>query len=111
MTPIITPWSVWWMDFDPRAGREQAGRRPAIVVGSRFACALPNGLVLVVPCTGTDRGLPFQPRVTLDGRAGFAMCDQVKALSRGRIVNQHRGVLTEAEIDRIKFVLRRLIDV
>ena len=64
-----------------------------------------------MPCTSTDRGLPFQPRVTLDGRAGFAMCDQVKALSRGRIVNPHRGALTAAEIDRIKFVLRRLIDV
>ena len=110
MSPVITPWSVWWMDFDPRAGREQAGRL-AIVVGSTFACALPNGLALVVPCTSTDRGLPFQPRVTLDGRAGFAMCDQVKALSRGRIVNPHRGALTAPEIDRIKFVLRRLIDV
>jgi mRNA interferase MazF len=99
------------MDFDPQAGREQAGRRPAIVVGSTFACALPNGLVLVVPCTSTDRGLPFQPRVTLDGRAGFAMCDQVKALSRGRITKPHPGTLSDGEINRIKFVLRRLIDV
>lgn len=111
MSPTVTPWSVWWMDFDPRAGREQAGRRPAIVVGSQFACALPNGLVLVVPCTSTDRGLPFQPRVVLGDRAGFAMCDQLKALSRGRIVGPHRGVLTGPEIDRIKFVLRRIIDV
>src|SRR5579859_8083863 len=103
MSPVITPWSVWWMDFDPQAGREQAGRRPAIVVGSRFACALPNGLVLVVPCTSTDRGLPFQPQVTLDGRVGFAMCDQVKALSRGRIAGPHRGVLDKTEIEAIKF--------
>ncbi|MBS2531481.1 type II toxin-antitoxin system PemK/MazF family toxin [Catenulispora sp. NF23] len=111
MSLVVTPWSVWWMDFDPQAGREQAGRRPAIVVGSRFACTLPNGLVLVVPCTSTDRGLPFQPGVMLDGRAGFAMCDQVKALSRGRIVRPHRGSLSEPEIDRIKFALRRILDV
>ena len=110
MSPVVTPWSVWWMDFDPQAGSEQAGRRPAIVVGSRFACALPNGLVLVVPCTSTDRALPFQPRVTLDGRAGFAMCDQVKALSRRRIVGSHRGVLTDTEIGRIKFALRQMLD-
>jgi mRNA interferase MazF len=111
MSPVVTPWSVWWMNFDPQAGREQAGRRPAIVVGSRFACALPNGLILVVPCTSTDRGLPFQPGVTLDGRAGFAMCDQVKALSRKRIVGPHRGVLSGPEIDKIKFALRRIIDI
>jgi mRNA interferase MazF len=111
VSAVITPWSVWWMNFNPQSGREQAGRRPAIVVGSRFACALPNGLVLVVPCTGTDRGLPFQPEVTLDGRPGFAMCDQVKALSRGRIVGPHRGVLTTAEIERVKFALRRIMDI
>jgi mRNA interferase MazF len=111
MSPIVTPWSVWWVDFDPQAGREQSGRRPAIVVGSQFACALPNGLMLVVPCTSTDRGLPFQPRVELDGRTGFAMCDQVKALSRRRITGPHRGVLDGSEIDRIKFVLRRILDV
>lgn len=110
MSPVVTPWSVWWMDFDPQAGREQAGRRPAIVVGSRFACALPNGLVLVVPCTSTDRALPFQPRVTLDGRAGFAMCDQVKALSRRRMVGPHRGGLTDTEVGRIKFALRQMLD-
>lgn len=110
MTLAVTPWSVWWMDFDPQTGREQAGRRPAIVVGSRFACALPNGLALVVPCTSTDRKLPFQPRVDLGGRVGFAMCDQIKALSRGRIVNPHQGTLTTTEIDEIKFVLRRMLD-
>ena len=111
MSPVVTPWSVWWMDFDPQAGREQAGRRPAIVVGSQFACVLPNGLVLVVPCTSTDRGLPFHPRVMLNGRAGFAMCDQVKALSRGRILGPHHGALSNTEIDQIKFVLRRILDV
>jgi mRNA interferase MazF len=111
MSPVVTPWSVWWTDFDPQAGREQAGRRPAIVVGSQFACALPSGLMLVVPCTSTDRGLPFHPRVELDGRAGFAMCDQVKALSRRRIAGPHRGVLDDLEIDRLKFVLRRILDV
>ena len=62
MTRDIAPWEVWWADFDPQIGREQAGLRPAIVVGTAFACQLPNHLAFVVPCTTTDRELPFIPR-------------------------------------------------
>src|SRR5690606_8766262 len=46
-TPRLAPWQVWWVDFDPQVGREQAGRRPAIVVGSTLACSLPNRLAIV----------------------------------------------------------------
>lgn len=110
--PPIGPWQFWWTNFSPQVGHEQAGRRPAIVVGTALACALPNRLALVVPCTSTDRGLPIHPRVTLDGRPGFAMCDQVKAVSVDRLVSPHRaGVVTAAEITEIKFVLRQLISV
>ncbi|MHB1527725.1 MAG: type II toxin-antitoxin system PemK/MazF family toxin, partial [Candidatus Dormibacteria bacterium] len=50
---------MWWTNFDPQVGREQAGLRPAIVVGTAFACQVPNQLAFVVPCTTTDRKLPF----------------------------------------------------
>lgn len=105
------PWQIWWTDFDPQVGRERAGQRPGIVVGSAFACELPNDLVLVVPCTTKDRGLPFHPRLESLGKPTFAMCDQLKSISRERLVRQHRGRLDKAEIENIKFVLRRMIDV
>lgn len=108
MTPAIAPWQVWWADFDPQLGREQAGRRPAIVVGSEFACRLPNGLALVVPCTSTDRGLPTRPRVLLDGPS-VAMCDHVKSVDRARLKKLHSTVLKPSEIEAIRFVLGRLI--
>ncbi|WP_208024565.1 type II toxin-antitoxin system PemK/MazF family toxin [Amycolatopsis pithecellobii] len=105
------PWQVWWVDFDPQIGREQAGRRPAVVVGSAFACELPNDLVFVVPCTSKDRGLPFQPRLDSLGKPSFAMCDQLKSISRRRLVKQHSARLDKSEIEAIRFVLRRLIEV
>ena len=91
------PWQVWWAELDPQVGTEQAGRRPVIVVGSPLACSLPNRLALVVPCTTTDRGLRFQPRVELDGRVCFAMCDQIKALSTTRLVEQHQATLLDVD--------------
>jgi mRNA interferase MazF len=108
----VAPWQVWWCEFDPQVGTEQAGRRPAIVVGTSLACSLPNRLALVVPCTSTNREAPWQPRVVLAGRAGFAMCDQVKALSVNRLVSRHQaGRVSEAERDAIRFALRQLVDV
>jgi mRNA interferase MazF len=70
VTREIAPWAVWWADFDPQVGREQADLRPAIVVGT-FACQLPNQLAFVVPCTTTDRQLPNHPQVTFLERPTF----------------------------------------
>jgi mRNA interferase MazF len=104
------PWQVWWVDFDPQVGREQKGVRPAIVVGSRLSCDLPNGLVSLVPCTTTDRGLPVHPTLDLGGRPGVAMCDQMRATSVNRLVRLHSAQPTPDEIEKIRFVLRQLID-
>lgn len=106
----IEPWQVWWVDFDPQVGQEQKGIRPAIVVGSRLSCDLPNRLVTLVPCTTTDRGLPVHPRLDLGGKPGVAMCDQMRATSVARLIRLHASQPTDAEIDAIRFTLRQLID-
>lgn len=110
MSVEIAPWDVWWTDFDPQMGREQAGLRPAVVVGTAFACQLPNELAVVVPCTTTDRQLPFHPPLTSLGRPSFAMCDQLKSVSRRRLTRRHPARLQADEIDAIRFVLRQLVD-
>jgi mRNA interferase MazF len=104
-------WSVLWVDFDPQVGREQAGRRPAIVVASPLAARIGerSGLTTVVPCTSTDRNLPWQPRIELGGRPGVAMCDQIKTIRTRRVAGLHPGTLTADEIDRIKQVLHSLL--
>ena len=48
-----------WLSFDPQAGREQAGRRPALVLSP----AAYNGrarLALVCPITSQRKGYPFE---------------------------------------------------
>ncbi len=84
MTPI-EPWQVWLVNFDPQVGHEQWGRRPAIVVGGAVLCRIAPELALVVPCTTRDRRMPYQPRVALE-RPSVAMCEQVKSVSRDRLV-------------------------
>jgi mRNA interferase MazF len=51
-----------WIDFDPRVGREQSGRRPALVVSPRAFCHA-TGFAIVCPITSRVR--PFGTSVVL----------------------------------------------
>jgi mRNA interferase MazF len=51
-----------WTDFDPSVGREQAGRRPALVIS---AAAFNANTGLAVVCPITSRVRPFPTSVIL----------------------------------------------
>jgi mRNA interferase MazF len=48
-----------WVDFDPQLGREQAGRRPALVL-TPASYNRPAGLAIFCPITGHAKGYPFE---------------------------------------------------
>ena len=69
-----------WISFNPQAGHEQAGRRPAIVL-SLAAYNKKVGLALLCPITNQAKGYPFE--VTLPAGlplTGVILSDQVKCL-------------------------------
>lgn len=72
---------IVWLDFDPQAGREQAGRRPAYVLSPRKYNQL-SGLMLVCPITNQIKGYPFEV-VLPNGLAaqGAILADHVKSLA------------------------------
>jgi mRNA interferase MazF len=57
-----------WLTFDPQAGREQAGRRPALVLSPRIYNAK-SGLALACPITNQAKGYPFEVAIP----AGYAL--------------------------------------
>lgn len=68
------------VDFNPQAGHEQMGRRPALVVSNTQYHKYTN-LLLVCPITNTDR--PFPLHVHLDDNSkttGVVMCEQLRSL-------------------------------
>jgi mRNA interferase MazF len=89
MTDPLEPGSVVWVNLDPTVGREQAGRRPAVVVASAGYLQAVTELAIVVPATTTQRGWP--QHVELSGPAlglaypTFAMTEQPRTISRRRI--------------------------
>lgn len=71
---------VIWLEFDPQAGREQAARRPAVVL-SPAAYNAPTGRALCVPVSSKAKGYPFEVAMPADFPVqGVAFADQVKCL-------------------------------
>lgn len=82
MTDIPDRGSLVWLEFSPQAGREQAGRRPAIVLTTR-AYHERSALAVVCPITGTERGWPMEVKLP-DGLpiSGVVLVDHLRSIDR-----------------------------
>jgi mRNA interferase MazF len=69
-----------WLMFNPQAGHEQAGRRPALVL-SPAAYNGKVGLALLCPITTQQKGYPFEVAIPTNlAVIGVILADQVKSL-------------------------------
>lgn len=91
MVTVFEQGDIVYLDFDPQAGHEQKGRRPALVVSNDLFNRI-SSLTMVCPITHTDQSHPFHVR--LDGRTttdGVIMCDQARMLD----LNSRRAAFEE----------------
>ena len=71
---------IVWLTFNPQAGHEQAGRRPAVVLSPR-AYNSKVGLAILCPITSKIKGYPFEVMIPADcDVTGVVLADQVKSL-------------------------------
>ena len=68
-----------WIQFNPQAGHEQAGRRPALIL-SPAAYNAKVGLALLCPITSQIKGYPFEVQIRGKKIEGVVLSDQVKSL-------------------------------
>lgn len=71
---------VVWLNFDPQAGHEQRGKRPALVL-SPMEYNGKVGLALLCPITNRLKGYPYEVDIP-DGLSvtGVILSDHVKSL-------------------------------
>jgi mRNA interferase MazF len=103
---------VWLVDLNPVRGHEQAGRRPALVVSADDFNRGAAGLVIIVPMTTRERGIPLH--VSVDPpeggikRRSFIKCEDVRSVSEQRLVRRF-GVVSRETValvaDRLRIVL------
>jgi mRNA interferase MazF len=70
---------VVWLSFNPQAGHEQAGRRPAVVLSPR-AYNQAVGLAIFCPVTNQVKGYPFEVALPDGWPPPASFLDQVKSL-------------------------------
>jgi mRNA interferase MazF len=81
-----------WLTFDPQAGHEQRGRRPALILSPRVYNAKAR-LAIACPITSHVKGYPFEvPLPPGEKITGVVLADHVKNLDW-----QARRVVFEAK--------------
>jgi len=71
---------IVWPQFNPQAGHEQAGHRPALVL-SPASYNRRSGLMLCCPMTSQRKGYPFEVVIAAEtDRDSVVLADQVKSL-------------------------------
>ena len=107
----LAPGDVVWVAPDPTVGREQAGRRPAVVISGIDYLNTVESLAIVVPVTSVDRAWPNH--VPLGGielpQPSWAMTEQVRTISRARIVDR-AGRVDAATLHELRGWVRDFLD-
>ena len=100
---------IVWITFNPQAGHEQAGRRPALVL-SPAAYNGKVGLAILCPITSQIKGYPFEV-VIPDGLdiTGAILSDQVKSLDWRARKAEFGGKLPAASYNEVVQKLNALI--
>jgi len=77
---MVNQGDIVYLDFDPQAGHEQKGRRPALVISNTVFNRFSN-LTMVCPITNTDKNHPFHIRLDDSLKTkGVILCDQARIL-------------------------------
>jgi mRNA interferase MazF len=99
---------VVWLEFDPQAGHEQAGRRPALVLSPARYNGL-RGMMICCPMSSRIKGYAFEVVVSVEPPS-VVLADQVKNLDwRARRAIYRNAVSPEVLADvqaKIRSLLR-----
>ena len=98
---------IVWFDFDPQAGHEQAGHRPALVL-SPAADNGRTGLMVCCPLTTRLKGYPFEAPLRASP-GSVVLADQMKSLGWRARAARRKGRATAAELAEVRARLRALI--
>ena len=109
MAYIPNQGDIVWLTFNPQAGHEQAGRRPAAVL-SPSAYNSKVGLGIFCPITNQIKGYPFEVLIP-DGLpiSGAILSDQVKCLDWKARQAVFVCKLPEATLDEVLQKLNSLL--
>ncbi len=98
---------IVWLQFDPQAGHEQAGHRPAVVL-SPASYNGRTGMIICCPTTTRIKGYPFEV-VIVGTPPSVVLADQVKSQDWRARKATSKGRVSASELAEVRAKLRTLI--
>ena len=103
---------IWTVNLNPVRGHEQAGFRPGLVISVDTFNHGPAGLVVIIPITTKEKGIPFHVAINAPeagvSKKSFIKCEDVRSISTERLSKCLGKVLSgtlKAVEDRLKILL------
>ena len=98
-----------WINFNPQAGHEQSGRRPAIVLSPQSYNGK-VGLCLLCPIINKVKGYPFEVSIPADSSVtGVVLSDQAKSLDwrvrNAEFITELPETITNEVLKKLKSLL------
>ena len=105
---------IWWCDWNPGQGVEQAGRRPAVVVQADFITEEGFGSVIILALFPGSQGddalhVGVEPS-KLNGltKGGAVKCEQIMTVSLNRL-ETYSGILEPRYMAKIDQALKMIL--
>ena len=98
---------IVWLRFDPQAGREQAGHRPAVVLSPAIYNAK-TSLMACCPMTTQIKNYPFEVVIAGENPSSV-LADQVKSLDWRKRGARVKGTVSADELTEVRAKIRALI--
>ena len=100
---------VWWVNFEPSIGGKIRKKRPAIIVSNNAANKFLNRVQVIPITSNTDRLFPSEAYVTVAGKKGKAMADQLATVSKQRL-SKCIGSVSEDEMNMVVEAIKTQLD-
>ena len=98
-----------WLTFDPQAGRERRGRRPAVILSPR-AYNAKAGLAVACPITTHVKGYPFEVAIPASqDLSGVVLSDHVKSVDWRERRAVFAAKASDEVMDEVRARLRPLL--
>jgi mRNA interferase MazF len=101
---------IVWLHFDPQAGHEQSGHRPALVVSPALYNGR-SGLMVCCPLSRQLKGYPFEVRTRVEGTDCAVLADQVRSLDWRARKARRKAVAEPAVLLEVRAMIKALLQI